>query len=376
MKIVYCINSIFKIGGIEKVTIAKANALADNGHKVFIAISDNNSDIPVEVSDKVILKDLKINYYEDDWKSKYNVLKDFLIKRKKHKKKLIQLLNEIQPDIVISVGQCEKYFLPNLKGSWKIIREFHYDRKYRIRTKQSFITFLLAKFITFYEYKFILPKYDIIVTLTEEDRTVNWKSSDNVVVIPNPIDIEEEFSIMETSNKIIGVGRLVYQKNFNSMINCFYNVLKKHDNWILEIYGEGELKDELKEKVKKLGLENKIVFKGIENNRNKIYSEAAFLIMTSKYEGFGLVLIEAMNYGLPTIAYSCPCGPKDIIIDQKTGFLIPLDDENLMVDKICLLIENNELRKKMGKAASDRAKDFRIEKIIQIWINLFNTLLN
>lgn len=378
MKVIYCLNSIYTVGGIETATIIKANALTQHGIEVFVAVTDNLQNFKTGLSNKVNLINLNIDYYSDDWKSKFKVLKGFIVKRRKHKKVLTQVLNNINPDIVISVGQCEKFFLPEIKGNWKTIREFHYDRKYRIRANKSFFIRLISKLITLYEYKFILPKYNQIVTLTEEDKKSNWKASDNITVIGNPILIptQTESTNYKASKKIIGVGRLVYQKNFNSMINCVERVFRKYNNWKLEIYGEGGLKGGLKEKVKKLGLENKIIFYGNELDKSKIYSDAAFLIMTSKYEGWGLILTEAMSYGIPTISYSCPCGPKDIIIDGKNGFLVPLDNENLMVEKICFLIENEELRIMMGNYAREYCKNFSISEIIKVWIELFNKLLS
>ena len=131
MKIVYCLNSIRYLGGIQRVTVVKANALADlENNEVYIVVTDNKNGIITEpLSSKVHLIDLDINYYEDDYKSRWNVLKGIFIKRREHKKRLASVLNEIQPDIVISVGQSEKNMIPSIKGQWKTIREFHYTNR-------------------------------------------------------------------------------------------------------------------------------------------------------------------------------------------------------------------------------------------------------
>ena len=124
MRIAYCLNSIRYLGGIQRVTIVKANALADiSDNEVYIIVSDNREGRIVHpLSPKVHLIDLAVNYYQDDWKSKWHVLKGIVVKRRKHKKKLAKVLHEINPDIVISVGQSEKNMIPAISGRWLKVR--------------------------------------------------------------------------------------------------------------------------------------------------------------------------------------------------------------------------------------------------------------
>lgn len=375
MKIIYCLNSIQQIGGIENVTINKANALTQRGIEVGIIVTDHDVSIKNNLSDKVKVYDLDINYYNDDWKSKYHILKGILIKRKRHKRVLTRILKEINPDIVISVGQSEKYFLPKIKGKWKTIREFHYCKNYRLKSAKNNFQKLLAYCINFYDFNFILKKYDRIVVLTKEDKEKNWRNNNKIICIPNPITIYPSKTSSLRNHKIVAVGRLVDQKNYISLIHAFKLVLDEMPLLVLEIWGKGILENELKNYIYQNKLEKNILLRGETLNHNEIYSESDCLVLSSKYEGWGLVLTEAMAYGLPVIAYDCPCGPKDIIIDGKNGFLIPLNNECIMADKICLLLGNEHLRKEMGKAALDRVKDFNIDKIITLWENLFNKML-
>ena len=103
---------------------------------------------------------------------------------------------------------------------------------------------------------------------------------------------------------------------------------------------------------------------------------ASMLIMTSLYEGFGNVIIEAMSCGLPVVSYACPCGPKDIITDGVDGFLVPPKDEETLAERICRLIEDETLRCRLGGAALERSKDFGIERVLKMWTDLFTTLQN
>ena len=129
MRIVYCLNSISHLGGIANVTIMKANALTDyEGNKVYVCVTDHiKNAISGKLSSKVKLINLNINYYKDDWKSTWHLLKATTIKRSRHKKELSKVLNCIKPDIVISIDQSEKYFITEIKGDWKLIREFHFN---------------------------------------------------------------------------------------------------------------------------------------------------------------------------------------------------------------------------------------------------------
>lgn len=374
MKIVYCLNSIRYLGGIQRVTIVKANALAEiEDNEVFLIVTDNDRKalITTPLSDKVTLIDLQINYYEDDWKSRWNVWKGIFKKRLEHKRKLSIVLNRIQPDVVISVGQSEKYMLLEIPGQWKKIREMHYTKDYRQRLSNSLLEKLSSYISDYYDYRIKINQYDQIVLLTEEDKNNNWKGYKNTIVIPNPITIEANKVSTLNSKTVITSGRLEKQKNFISLIRAFKKVLSSHPDWTLEIYGEGSQRRELEEYIISSGLSTNVFLKGYTADiQNKMLSSSIF-VMSSIFEGFGLVLIEAMEMGLPVISYACPCGPKDIITEGKDGFLIPMNDEDILASKINSLIENDSKRKEMGKEAKRKAETYQIENIIPLWMKLF-----
>lgn len=374
MKIVYCLNSIRYLGGIQRVTIVKANALAEVvGNEVYIIVTDNKEGLWVEpLSPKVHLIDLDINYYKDDWKSRWNVLKGIFVKRKEHKKRLRSALNEIQPDIVISVGQSEKNFLPSIKGNWMKIREFHFEKHYRKRHTTSLFDKIQAKIGDFYDYSIKIKGYDKIVVLTREDKN-NWRNNPKVSVIPNPSTFTTESVSNLYEKKIISVGRLSMPKNYASLIRAFKFVADKHPDWILEIYGDGGQRIELLSLIAKLNLEKHVFLKGFSSNVKEVMTHASIFALSSIFEGFGLVIVEAMACGLPVVSYECPCGPKDIITEGKDGFLVPVNDETALAHRIICLIEDEELRKEMGAAAQEKSKQYSIENIIPLWMNLFHT---
>lgn len=380
MRIVYCLNSIRYLGGIQSVTVTKANALAAiPGNEVFVLVTDNKEGVQTKpLSDKVHLIDLGINYYDGD-RNRSRIANFFVysIKRKKHRKILYETLCDINPDIVISIGQSEKYMLLSMRNrTWKVIREFHFERNYRKQLATSKLDKLIASAQDFYDFKFKEKKYDQIVVLTEEDKTTNWKGWNNVSVIPNPVAFaSEEVSRLE-NNRVVSLGRLENQKNYASLIKSFKIVNGVHPNWNLDIYGSGSQRNQLQSLINELNLGENVHLMGTTNNvRNVLISASAFAL-SSIMEGFAVVLVEAMECGVPVVSYQCPCGPKDIITDGKDGFLVPVGDEKMMAERICTLIENEELRRIMGKAAKEKAKQYNIDNITKQWMILFKSLIN
>ena len=376
MKIVYCTDTVCYPGGIQMVTMVKANALAKiPGNQVWIVVTDHKKEplIPLE---NVELVNLDVNYYEDDWKGYWYVLKGIFQKRKMHKKRLLRFLNDIAPDIVVSTGTSEKNFLPYLSVSSHpvFIREIHFEKNYRVRHATSLMQKLTAKCSNWYDYRLRIKKYDRIVVLTEGDKSGEWADWEKVVVLPNPI-VQEcvERAKCETSVAITA-GRLTPIKNFSSLIRVWKLVVSKHPDWVLQIWGDGGLRCDLGNQIKALGLKNSVFLKGYSNHIIDEYLQASMLLISSLSEGFGLAMVEAMSVGLPVVSYDCPGSPRYIIENKKTGFLIPMHDEAMFAEKICTLIEDEEMRKRMGHQAWLASQDYQLDKIITRWMRLFEGL--
>ena len=380
MKIVYCLNSVSLLGGIQRATIVKANALADiEGNEIYDIVSDNNSDVMVHpLSNKVHLIDLGINYYDGDTERSY--LMNALVYAKKmikHKKALKRKLFELKPDVVISVGTFEKHMLPAMRNrTWKIVREFHLVSNYRkLLYRKSLVGHLTSAFASFYDFKVKLKQYDKVVVLTEEDKDTNFVGWKNVVVMPNPVSFECNSLSSLTEKCVSGLGRLHSAKNFSSLINAFNFVSKKHPDWVLRIYGDGDRRPYLEQQIKELNLQDKVFLMGFTNDIKTALIGSSIFALSSITEGFSLAIVEAMECGVPAVSYQCPYGPKDLITDGSNGFLVPTGDEKMMAERICTLIEDEELRKRMGKAAKLRAQDFHIENIAKRWMTLFEELV-
>jgi glycosyltransferase involved in cell wall biosynthesis len=217
-------------------------------------------------------------------------------------------------------------------------------------------------------------KYDKFVLLTEEDKN-NWKQYHHTISIPNARTFKYANRAKLENKKIIAIGRLTYQKGFDRLIST-WNIIKEDiGDWELEIYGEGELRNSLQQQINELGVNNSIKLMGTSSQIKKIYENASLLVMSSRFEGFPMALVEGKSAGLPILSFDFPCGPKDIIQDKVDGYIVRNGDIQGLANRILQLIKDDKLRKKMGENAFINSDAFSEDKIMQRWINLFDSLL-
>ena len=378
MKIVYCIDTVTRLGGIEIVTIAKANALAQiPGNQVWLALANNDHSVITRLKNVSIL-DLAVHYNENDDKGGYlHAMLDYMKKRRLHRKRLEPLLNDIRPDIVISTGMSAKKFLPTLKikSNPVFIREVHFFRLYRSKQAHSIHEWVAAKIGELRDYGVTIRRYDKIVVLTDAEKVGPWANWDKVVTIPNPIPNREKAHSTCTHKVAITAGRLMWVKNLEALVNIWAKVIQRHPDWTLQIWGEGDMKRNIEEQIGRLGLKEHVFLMGYTSEVQEKMAEASIFVMTSRTEGFSLVTTEAMSVGIPTVAYNCLGGISHVVKDGVTGFLVPMNDEDAFVEKVCALIEDEERRVEMGQAALREAEQYGIEKITQRWMELFHELL-
>lgn len=376
MRIAYCINS-YGSGGVEQITVIKANALAElEGNNVWII----HTDPPMEggfhkPSQKVKLIDLHIGYRDNQHKFPWNI---FILIRQlfRHKKALSKALKEIKPDVVISTGQKEQWIVPHIKGNWIRIRELHMTKGSRLKCAKTKRDHIVSKISEYLEFEGILNRYDTLVVQTIYEKEADWHNDNRVAVIPNPVRLTDTVVSSLDNKKILAIGRLESGKNYSSLIRAFRIVSDRFPDWTLTILGKGTEESLLKKLADSLELSHKVYLPGFVPDTEKFLADASIFVHTSMYEALGMVLIEAMSCGLPVVAYDCPFGPRSIISNGIDGYLVTSGDELLLADRICTLIDNAELRKRMGSAAFDKSKDYRIEVIVAKWMNLFLRLTN
>ena len=225
--------------------------------------------------------------------------------------------------------------------------------------------------------------FDQIVTLTEEDKNkypILYKiNKEKVRNIYNWIeDISEKPHKYDVSSKkIVTVGRFDVQKGYDYLSKVAVSVLSSNPDWSWDIYGSGDekIKRSLCMELSKAGVESQVSFKGNVKGTENIYPNHAMYVMTSRYEGLPLVLLEAKQYGLPIISFNCPTGPLEIVVEGENGFLIKNFDIRDMSDKINSLIKNEDLRMEFSRNSMKNTEKFKKEKILKQWINLTEEMI-
>lgn len=377
IRLAYCIPSLDHSGGMERVLTAKANYLADKlNYDVNIIITDDKGTKPYfPLSDKINVIQLDVNidnlWQYPSWKRLYLYHK----KMKEYKRKLEICLNTLRPDITVSLLRREINFLNDIKDGSAKVGEIHFGRyKYR-EANFGFLPNIANKWITnrwMAQLDKKVKQLDRFVVLTHEDATY-WEGVTKLMVIPNPITIKNEKYSDCAAKRAIAIGRYTYQKGFDLLVSAWKDVYKKHPDWQLYIYGGGN-KEAYIEQVKKMGLESCVYCEGPITNVTEKYLESSIFILSSRFEGLPLVLMEAMTVGLAPAAFACPCGPKDIINDGENGLLCKNGDTTELASKICELIEDENLRKAIGQNAANSIKKYSLDSIMNLWDALFQEI--
>lgn len=380
MKIAYVLDDLDAAGGIQAVTRAKASALAAiPGNELVLVTANDSRRTASSLPAGVNVVHLGVNYYEDDWKGFLYVLKGILVRRRRHAEALGKVLDELRPDIVVSVGQSEKFMIPRLSRGkpWKTVREFHYSGTYRkdyARLQGGICARAVAAVSDFYEFGLGKGSYDATVVLTRQDREENWEGKTGVHVIPNPCIWSPERSSSLDRPKAVAVGRLVPVKGFDLLINAWEKVAAVHPEWVLEIWGDGPEREPLEHLIREKGLQKNVLLGGVAQDVRKKLLQSSMLVFSSLFEGFGMVLVEAMACGVPCVAFECPCGPRDVISPEEDGLLVLPGDTDGLARAVIRLVEQPELRIRMGKAARGKAAHYALDAIAARWMDLFREL--
>lgn len=376
MKIAYCTPSMYLAGGVERVLTTKMNWLVEHTeHEVYVILTDGAGKEPYYPLDpRVHVVQLDINF-EELWHLSF--LKKafvFLRKQRQYKKALKKALFEIRPDVTDTLMRREVNFISKIKDGSIKIGELHVNRKNYRNFEANETNCIKRLFEKFWMHQLVgkVKQLDRFVVLSQEDAD-NWVELHNVHVIPNPLpQLYTKHSDLQ-NKRVIACGRYVYQKGFDLLIEAWKIVNEHHPDWQLDIYGKGE-RDEYQQQVEEAGLVGKVNLNAPTSDIESKYAECSIFVLSSRFEGFGMVLIEAMNCGLPCVSFACPCGPRDIIEDGKNGILVPALDVNALADGICRLIEDDNLRMSLGKAALHRSLDYETDKVMQRWVELFKSL--
>lgn len=380
MRIVYVTETMVSSGGTEKMLSEKASYLVDVfGYDVTIIsctqIAEQANTFPLSQNVKQI--NLAIPYYRQ---YHYGYPKRLLVKWETNqalKEQLTRIIQKIDPDIVIGVARFAADIVTTIKCRAKKIIECHEARPFimaDIEGNRPLISRLYTNLILKKRYFRMIERHaDVVVTLTEGDSHL-WKKARHLEVIPN-------FSTMAVSRmadyknkRVIAVGRLSAEKGYDRLLKIWKRVSPQHQDWSLEFFGDGKLHHMLTNMIHDLQLLN-VTINPPTPHISEEYSKSAICVMTSHFEGFPLVLLEAIRHGLPCIAFDCPFGPASIIKDGICGYLIEENSIEQYAQKLSLLMDQEDIWKSLSKEAIKRGEDFSVETVMNRWRQLFEDLV-
>ena len=371
MRILYINDAIAIWGGLERILVEKANYLTNHyGYDVAIVTSEQGEHkVPYSISPQIYLKDLGIRFHQQ---YNYRGIKRFFKYFNLHRSYLAHLrkmINEFQPDVIVVMRVELVSDVLKVKGTIPLIFESHACCKCDLFEGYGF-----WRRIRYSWHIYHATKADTIVALTNCD-AADWRNySKKVQIIPNMVNLNKSNRYSSHESKdILFVGRLSKQKNIDGLLRIWKIVSNRFPEWSLHIYGEGDEETALMKSIS--CMDGNVVLHKPISNLNDIYLNGSMLLLTSLYEPFGLVMPEAMSYGLPVVAFDCPYGPSDIITDGLDGFLIKEGDVSAFASKVCILIEDRQLRMQMGVNAIKSSQRYLPDNIMLNWKNLFEKYL-
>ena len=383
MKIVYFFPNLKDSAGTERMLNVKANYLADVLHHEVTIITYRQFDDPIffEFSDKIKFEHFNIPDPTSQlkglgyWK-KRELYTNFM---QTYRRKVEDYLTQNPTDIAISMYfGAEHKFLPLLKDGSKKLMEYHFHFDIMPFSKNLKAEWSVRNFRMKIQTKLFqrtLNKYDKIIVLTEQDQQEWEKYFDNITNIPNPITIQP-IQADPQLKKVLAVGRFTYQKGFNYLIDAWAIINKDFPNWELNIYGSGELEEEFINQIKRLNLEKSIHIYPPRKDINRVFSQHSIYALSSRFEGFPLVLIESLASGLTPVAFECKNGPKQMMGDSRLkDFLVQPFDVKEFAEKLRILMENESLRTEMSNEAVNVSKRYELIPIMELWQETFSHLI-
>ena len=381
MKILYVIDKMQNYAGIERIISCKMNYISKQTiHNVLLTTYDQQfKDLPFQLNEEISYHPIYVPMPLRNKTSFYSWLKAYILARSHFKTQFRSLLNKTQPDIVI----CTVYSFQVLdiiievcyKKNIKTIMESH--------TKGDTVT--MAHKFKYNRHLYILASLwdhrimkslrhcSCVVTLTKQDVPFWQRYAQRIEVIPNMLTITPKGVLDYGSKRVISAGRYMSEKGFDRLLEAWHNISNRFHDWQLYIFGNGD-RQVYQAIVDKYEMNDRVHLMTATTDIAVEFSKSSIYVMSSRYEGFGLVLAEAMICGLPCIAFDCPYGPREIIKDGEDGFLVKDGNIPELTQRIEFLMSQEQLRKVMGRQAIQNITRYQPESIMPQWFQIFKSL--
>ncbi|GHE38919.1 glycosyltransferase family 4 protein [Sphingobacterium griseoflavum] len=358
MKLLFFISSL-RGGGAERVLSTVCNELVDRGHDVFL-VTNLRINFAYDIDPRIKTIELfPVPHL------KHNVVKRYF-SLYRHIRKTVK---EIRPDIVTSfmVDLNIHIILANMLSKVPIVASEHYS----FDSKHSFFRYVSRFYINRLASK--------VVLLTNYDYEFLGKRLPNKIVIPNPINYEPVLEDMVRQRTILAAGSINrwFQKGFDNLLRVWSEIYSSYPDWTLKIAGQGseEKLNYLKNLVSQMGLSESVVFMGFQSDMQSVFQESEVFVLSSRYEGLPMVLIEAMSQGCACISFDCISGPREIIEDRVSGVLIENQNLDEMKNKLIEVMSNSRFRTQLQRNAVIESLRFSKSKVIDKWEMMYNELL-
>lgn len=382
MKLLYTIHSLYNPGGMERVLLNKIGWLRRNTEwEILVVTTDQKGrDLFFPLPEGVRMVDLGVNYSDDNGKSFICKVAGYFRRRRLHRKRLTELLMAERPDVVDCLYPGECSFVPDIRDGSRKVMELHQSKMFHYQYNRSGLLGLADRYRARTDER-LVRRFDRFVVLTEEDARM-WGEIPGMRVIPNAAKdicdgMRPNAGVASLDvRRVIAVGRLDYQKGFDRLIDAWVLVRKdgRFADWRLDIFGQGEWKEMLQRKIRTLGVGDSARLNAPVKDIAAEYKASSMLVMSSHYEGFPMVMVEAMSAGLPVVTFDYKCGPKDIIDDGRNGLLVKEGDIRGLADAMMSLMASPATLRRMSAEAKKVTERFSEEKVMGMWVRLYEGL--
>lgn len=357
-EIAVIISDINKVGGAERCIVNMANLFEAYGkyHLNIFSCYSKNSDVGFyELPESATVFHLNNKYPS----SKIGHIKGAILSILKIRK----IIKIKKIDVLIGLSVVFNIYLPFLKSLCKVVAWEHTNY------------LVLSRFYNCLR-RFSYSHLDAVVVLTQFDYDkFTFIKKNKLFIIPNMPYFTSAEQAALVAPRVIAFGRLSKEKGFDFLIKAAVKMQKHIPDWHLDIYGNGAEYERLQALIQLLGVQDFVSIKGFSNCISEELLGSSIHVLTSRYEGFPLALLEAQTAGVPSVSFNCIAGPSDIITDGQDGFLLPVGDTDGIADKVIMLAKDYELRKRMGNAASKSSLRYSRDNIFLSWHNFFQQLL-
>lgn len=379
MKILYCIPQLFNAGGMERVLTQKVNWLTSHTeHTITILTTEVTPEGKAEsyfVLDKrVKVVPLHIDFNADYSKPLLSKWWGHMHRMRAYRYALTRYIKENKIDLCISLGGKEIAFLRHMPC--RTIAEWHFAKDHRRQlleaNHRSRFWSLLGRIRTAQLVHAVKP-LECLVVLTEQDKAA-WQKAGckNVRCIPNPCSMDGRIIPMRPKKKtLLAVGRLHEQKGYDLLLQAWQPIEAHYPDWLLRIVGDGPKYAALAQQIQDLGLKRVVIARDVKDIAVE-YAQASLLVLSSRYEGFSLVLSEAMWAGVPCVSFDCPYGPAELLADER-GWLVPNGDIAALTAQLEYAITHPDEASERAKKAQTYAQNTYSESaIMPQWLQIIN----